>query len=111
MDDGASTAIPDKARQGFLAARWHGQVPLSRLLWWDVAVIGTLVNVATTFAALALLAMKGSTAAALAVHFSALPYNLFLLLAVWRTAEKTTPATAWLVQLGATAWLLLVVII
>lgn len=111
MNDGVSTDIPHQTRRGFFAARWHGDVPLSRLFWWDMAVVGTAINIVTTIAALVVLAMQGSTAAALAVHLAALPYNLFLFLAVWRTAEKVTPSAAWLPQLGAAAWLLLAITI
>jgi hypothetical protein len=53
--------------------------------------------------------MKGTTAAALVVHLAALPYNVFLFVAIWRTAERATPSTAWLPQLGAAAWLLLAI--
>lgn len=111
MNDGVSTDTRRQARRSFFAARWHGDVPLSRLFWWDMAVVGTAINIATTIAALAVLAMKGSAAAALAVHLASLPYNLFLFLAVWRTAEKVAPSSAWLSQLGAAAWLLLVIAI
>lgn len=111
MNDGTSTGPVDEARPGFFAARWHGRVPLSRLFWWDMAVVGTTVNIATTLAALGALAAKVPTGAALAIHFAAAPFNLFLFLAVWRTAEKTSPSLAWLAQLGAAAWLLLATII
>lgn len=110
MNDRVSSPS-DQARRGFLAARWHGEVPLSQLFWRDMVVIGTAINMLTTVAALAVLAMKGSTGVALAVHLAALPYNFFLFLAVWRTAEKAVPSSAWLPQLGAAAWLLLAIAI
>lgn len=108
MDEKAA-AMPEKnpPKGGFLSARWRGDVPMSRLFWWDMAVVGSAVNVVTTIAALVALAMKVSTPVALAIHLLALPYNLFLFLAVWRTAEKRTPKTAWVAQLGAAAWLIL----
>jgi len=110
MNDRVSSPS-DQAGRGFFAARWRGDVSLSRLFWRDMVVVGTAVNMAATVAALAVLAMEGSTAAALAAHLAALPYSLFLFLAVWRTAEKTMPSSAWLAQLGAAAWLLLAVAI
>lgn len=97
--------VPAKA--GFLGARWRGEIPLSRLFWRDMVLVASAINLATTIAALAVLGMKAPAWAAFAVHFAALPYNLFLFLAVWRTAEKVTPATAWIAQLGAAAWLIL----
>lgn len=111
MNDGISTTAPHQTQRGFFAARWHGDVPLSRLFWWDMAVVGTAINVLTTIAALIVLAMKGSTGTALAVHLAVLPYNLFLFLAVWRTSEKVRMSSAWAAQLGAAAWLLLAIVI
>lgn len=109
MDEAATAKTPEKAspKAGFLAARWRGEVPMSRLFWWDMAVVGSAVNVVTTVAALVVLGMKAPAAVALAVHLLAVPYNLFLFLAVWRTAEKNTPKSAWIAQLGAAAWLIL----
>lgn len=95
------------AKAGFIAARWRGEVPLSGLFWRDMVLTGSAINVVTTIAALVVLGLKAPTWAALAVHFAAFPYNLFLFLAVWRTAEKATPATAWIAQSGAAAWLIL----
>ena len=46
----------------------------------------------------------------LAVHFAPVPYNLFLTFAVWRTAEKSGGAKASMITLGATLWLILVVV-
>lgn len=110
MNDSVSSPS-DHLRRGFFAARWHGDVPLSLLFWRDMVVVGTAINMLTTVAAIVVLAMGGSTAAALAVHLAALPYNLFLFLAVWRMAGKAAPSTAWLSQLGAAAWLLLAIAI
>lgn len=107
MSEGVSTEPSTNARQGFFAARWRGEVPLSKLFWRDLVLVGSAINVVTTIVALVVLGLKAPAEAALAVHFAALPYNLFLFLAVWRTAEKTRPAIAWIAQLGAAAWLLL----
>lgn len=106
MNEGATADRPDRETAGFLAARWRGRVPLARLFWRDMVLVGSAINAATTIAALAVLGLKAPTAAALAFHFAPLPYNLFLFLAVWRTAEKKTLATAWIAQLGAAAWLI-----
>lgn len=111
MNDSVPNQLSDQARRGYFATRWHGNISLTRLFWWDMVMIGTILNMATTLVALGVLAMKGTTAAGLAVHFAAMPYNLFLFLAVWRTAEMAAPSRAWLAQLGAAGWLLLVLVV
>lgn len=84
---------------------------MSRLFWRDMVLAGSAINVATTIAALVALGLKAPTWAALVIHLAAFPYNLFLFLAVWRTAEKATPATASIAQMGAAAWLILATMI
>jgi hypothetical protein len=47
----------------------------------------------------------------LAVHFASVPYSLFLTMAVWRTTEKITGAKAWIMTLGATLWLVAMILV
>jgi hypothetical protein len=96
---------------GFFGSRWRGAVPLGRLFWRDLVVVGTAINVALSVAALILLGLKLPLTLVLAVHFAPVPYNLFLTFAVWRTAEKSGGAKASLMTLGATLWLILVVVV
>jgi len=91
---------------GFFARRWHGQVPLSRLLWLDMVGIGTFINVLVSGVALILLAQRVDMRIAVALHFSPLAYNLFLALAVWRSPQRTA-----LTSMVAFAWLALVTVV
>lgn len=86
---------------GFFARRWRGDVPLARLFWHDMLVVGSLLNLVATFGALMLAAQGAPTALAAALHFGPLPYNLFLWLALWRHPARH-PAHA----VGATLWCL-----
>lgn len=72
--------------------RWRGQVPLSTLLWRDMLIIGTALNVVATFAALMLVARGTHSALVAAVHFAPLPYNVFLCTAIWRSPGRPTQA-------------------
>src|SRR5262245_37664988 len=113
MNAGENTnGIPAVARVGggFFAARWKGIVPLERLFWRDLIVVGTAINVAATLASLGLLAAKAPLAAALGVHFAPLPYNLFLAFAVWRTAERRGGASAFAYQMAAIVWLIIAIV-
>ncbi|QPC90351.1 hypothetical protein [Mesorhizobium sp. INR15] len=97
--------------QSFFRSRWQGQVPLDRLFWRDLVLVGTAISVASSVAALIMLGLKMPLAPVLAVHFAPVPYNVFLTFAVWRTAEKVTGASAWMMMLGATLWLILTVLV
>lgn len=69
------------------------------LLWLDMVLVGTLINLLFTGLALAMAASDLPIALAAAVHFAPLPYNLFLVAAVWRqpgAAAYRGAALAWL---------------
>ena len=64
--------------------------------------VGTLINLFTGFAALMLAAQGTDIIIAAALHFALLPYNVFLVVALWRTPQRTqTMAWTSLVWLGA----------
>ena len=95
----------------FFGSRWQGAVPLDRLFWRDMIVVGTAISIASSVAALIMLGLKLPLASVLAVHFSPVPYNIFLTLAVWRTAEKAGGAKASLMMLGSAFWLILTAVV
>ena len=88
----------------FFRSRWLGQVPIDRLFWRDMMLVGTGINVASSAAALVLLGLKTPLGFVLVVHFAPVPYNIFLTIAVWRTAEQLG-AKASLMLLGSALWL------
>jgi len=95
-----------QASPGFVMSRWRGLVPLDRLFWRDMLLVGTSISVATSAVALLLLGAKAPLAAALAVHFAPVPYNVFLFLAVWRTAAAQPGLLAAIAQVVAALWLI-----
>jgi hypothetical protein len=87
---------------GFFRSRWRGEGPLSRLLWRDTQLVGTLLNLASLIVTLVLMKSGAPAAVVALVHFSMLPYNLFLVAAVWRVAERRVwPRFGSLLWLGA----------
>jgi len=91
----------------FFSRRWNGEVPLAQLFWWDMFVVGSLINVVTTVVALVILAAKMNALLAVAVHLVPLPYNLFLYGSVLRTADLTEAPNANTMKMGATIWIIL----
>ena len=106
-----SAADESPATGSFFAARWRGEVPLTRLLWRDMLLVGTLVNLLTSFLGLMLFTTEAPTALAAAVYFSPLPYNVFLLAAVWRTADRAGQPPLSAARVIALAWLVLATLI
>ena len=52
-------------------------------------IVGSLLNLFTGFATLMLAAQGVDLLIAAVVHFAALPYNVFLVIALWRAPQRT----------------------
>jgi hypothetical protein len=104
----ASGSIDHKS--SFLRTRWRGEAPLDSLFWRDMLLVGTLLSIASSAVALVLLGLKLPLWLVLAVHFLPVPYNIFLTIAVWRTAEKAGGLKAQAVMLGSALWLIATVV-
>ena len=92
-------------RRGFLAARLAGEVPAGRVFWTDMMAVGTAVNVAAAFAAILMLGFKHPAWVAVCVYLAPLPYNIFLVVSVWRAAARLAPKPGAAYRLGAALWL------
>ena len=87
---------------GFFSSRWCGEASAAVVYWRDILAVGTLINLVTGFAALMLAAQGTDIVIAALMHFAPLPYNVFLVVALWRTPQRTrTMAWTSLVWLGA----------
>jgi hypothetical protein len=91
---------------GFFVRRWRGEVAWPTLFWRDIMGVGTLLNLAASFGALMLVALGSPGAAAVALHFAPVPYNVFLFAALWRLARRPALAVA-----AAAAWLALMTVV
>nr|WP_276315275.1 hypothetical protein [Mesorhizobium jarvisii] len=80
------------------------------MFWRDMLLVGTGISIASSVVALILLGLKMPLGLVLAVHFAPVPYNIFLTIAVWRTAEKSG-AKASLMLLGSALWLIATVVV
>lgn len=83
---------------------WSGGLPLP-VAFWNYAVFwGVLINIAASLSSLVVLAAAGASTAeaswpplvALALHLLPTPYNILVLVGVWRSAARpgTAPMTA-----------------
>lgn len=76
-------ALPSRVRE-----LWRGEVPLGVVFWWHAMAIGTLLNVLATFLFVALQSLDMPNPVCLAAFFLPVPYNLFVTIAVWRSAGR-----------------------
>lgn len=96
---------------GFFVRRWDRRVPLGTLFWRDMLVVATLINLVAAFASLMALGFKAELPVALAIFHAPMPYNIFLVGAVWRTSQLVDAARASTARLGAAAWLVAMAVI
>ena len=89
----------------WVQAMWAGEVPLARAFWEYAIVYGSGLNLLTTIAAFALMSAEAPTGLSLAVFFLPLPYNLLMVVSVWRSAGRYRGPKLW-ADLGRAAILL-----
>jgi hypothetical protein len=89
----------------FFISRWRGEAPLAIVFWRDMIFASTALNVLLGVLALALYAAEAPIAVVLIVFFALFPWNLFLVLAVWRSANHATSSVALLTRTAAAVWL------
>jgi hypothetical protein len=98
---------------GLIGRLWAGEMALPAAFWRYMVAGGVIVNLAATAPALLLFALDAPVALATALLFLHAPYNLFMLVAVWRSAARWTgdPQWAGMARPAALAWTALAVVI
>jgi hypothetical protein len=88
---------------------WRGEESLARAFWEYAILYGTLANLITTAATFAALALGLSGAIALAFFVLPIPYNIFVVVAVWRSAQRYQGSREWalLARIGVVVWALI----
>jgi hypothetical protein len=67
---------------------WRGHVPLSRAFWTWGILGGALVGALSSILSLVLLANGAPGWLAVTVLIAHIPWNIFLLIGVWRSSER-----------------------
>jgi uncharacterized membrane protein len=88
----------------------RGEVPLGRVFWFDMLLVGTIVNALTSAGALVAYAVDLPGWLALGIFLSPLPYNIALCLFVWRSASRKPSAWSDMARSAAVLWLLMVLV-
>jgi hypothetical protein len=95
----------------FFASRWRGEVPLKRIFWKDMFLVGTLINFTMTLLAVLLFAAHAPHAVAIAFFLAPLPYNFLLFMGVWAAAACARPLWAFAARAAAALWMMATVLL
>jgi hypothetical protein len=104
-------SAPPPRPAGYFRGLWRAEIPLSRVFWLDMIVIGTVVNLAAMGLAFLTVALGASTAAGIAIFLAPVPYNILLVTSVWRRADIERADWAWLARFGSLLWLILAFVV
>ena len=104
--DRRTTERPAPAAGNIVRRLWGGEVPLARAFWSYAVIGGTALNALTTLLAMALLSMDAPAALAVIVFTLPIPYNLLVLVAVWRSAGAYQGLGVWadLARVAIVVW-------
>jgi hypothetical protein len=94
----------------FFVSRLNGEIPLQTLFWRDMMLVGSVMNLSSMIGAIAYLANGGIAWIGAVIFLAPLPYNFFLIVSVFRTADLQAPNEAGTVKIAALVWLLVFVI-
>ena len=85
---------------------WQGRLPLGRAFWLWGILGGGIVSLFSTLLALTLIAAGAPAWLAVLVFAAHIPWNLVLLVGVWRSAGRpeVSPAAANLARMVILAW-------
>jgi hypothetical protein len=96
----------------WIASLWRGEQPLARVFWEYAIAWGTLLNLLCTGAALIVFIKGGPAWLGLLFHFAAIPYNVLVVVSVWRAAarERDNPLSNF-ARLAVPVWFLAMLIV
>ena len=88
---------------------WAGELSLARTFWEFAILYGFALNLAATLGYLSLLANDASVVLTYIVFLLPLPYDAFMLVAVWRSAARYQGPTllADLARAAIVVWILI----
>src|SRR5690606_1961961 len=94
----AFPAGPSGARPSVTATirrLWRGEMPLARAFWEFAVLYGLLLNLLATIASFGLFTTDTPAAYGIVVFLLPAPYNLLVLVAVWRSAGRYQGPPIW----------------
>jgi hypothetical protein len=92
---------------------WRGEVGMARVFWEYAIAFGTLANLITTALAFGTYLATGSVLLGVIIFLLPLPYNVLIVVAVWRSASRYRGPPIWatLARVVVVAWALLATLV
>jgi hypothetical protein len=99
-------------KQHFLRL-WRGEIALARVFWWYAIAYGALLNLLFTILAFAVVASDGPPLLSVAAFLLPLPYNVFVVICVWRSAAHYGGNARWAdaARIASVAWSMLLTLV
>ena len=89
----------------FIEKRWRGEVELETVFLRDMLLLGSAITIAAALATWGLREAGMARPLPLAVSLLPVPIDMFLFVAVWRTAGNEGGPAAWSAKAIAVMWL------
>ena len=91
---------------GRIARLWNGEESLARAFWEYAILYGTLANVIVTIAMFASVAANAPAWVVVVLYVLTIPYNVFIVVAVWRSAQRYQGSAEWalLARIAVVVW-------
>ena len=70
MSERAAATSQSRSPIGYFRQLWRAEVPLRRVFWQDMVVVGTTVNIAAMGLAILAVVLGASTPAGIAIHLA-----------------------------------------
>lgn len=92
--------------KSFLQSRWRGEAPLETVFLRDMLLVGTAINIAAAVAAHYLREAEMPGALVLLLNLAPVPWNLFLALSLWRSADRDEESAGTAAKAIGVMWLM-----
>jgi hypothetical protein len=85
---------------------WNGELPLAHVFWNYTIIYGSFANLLTTAGALAAITLGWPGWLAVLIFFLPAPYNVLMVVAVWRSAARYQGNAIWAhaARIAAVVW-------
>lgn len=96
---------------GFVTSRLSGTAPLETVFWRDMLAVGTAINMAAAAAAFTAMTNAWPGWLGILLLILPIPWNLFLGVAVWRSAEREGGPAAITAKVVTVIWVIVMTLI